>query len=112
MTHESKHEFPQNKTSQQQFVHPQDLPLTDANEQRYLTLFTGADASKIADTYQVLLGRLRSNTLSLAALYRFANHCYRYWEQQLPPAEAITNAQEVIKQAKEQCKALANGRLL
>lgn len=94
-------------------LHPE-LPLTDKTEQSYLTQLATALAKGKFDeaAYGQLFSRMEAGSLSIAALYRFANACYHYWQRQWPTANALQIQQVEIERQAAQLQAMAQGRTL
>lgn len=94
-------------------LHPK-LPLIDKTEQSYLTQLSAALAKDEFDeaAYGQLFTRLEAGSLSLAALYRFANLCYQHWQQQWPTAEILQTQQAETARLTAQLQTMAQGRTL
>lgn len=91
-------------------AHPlHDMPVSkEHNIEGLLTLFQHADLSQAKHGYDGLFCLLQNKKLPTAAIYRFANHCYRYWQQLLLSREEAGNTErEVISRGGEIDQVLA-----
>jgi hypothetical protein len=94
-------------------LHPEP-PVTNESELNYLTQLTTALATNEFDetAYTQLFTRLKADILSPAAIYRFANLCYRYWHSQWPTANALQTQQTEIDRHTARLQIMAQGRTL